>query len=313
MAHERNVEEIRQRYGLSEETLLDRVKENWIGYVFILPLFLAFGALFYFPIARGVWITFTDTRLGEGGQFVGIENYVWLISNDLFQFAFGWTLVFVLSVTFLQLTIGLLAALLLNEIRKGAKEWLSALIMAPYFSAPLAGGIIWFWFLNSSYGLIPRLVAQVAGSSPSFLAEGLWPYLALILAQAWHDYAYAAIIYGAALISVPSEQYEAAAMSGAGRIRRFRDVTVPHLLIPTIVILALRTAWNVAEFAQPFELTGGGPGTRTMLLSIMTYDIAYTDLYFSRAFTVGMVMILMSGAAAVVYITAIKEEDELYV
>lgn len=306
-------DEIRDRYGLTGRTLMDRVRENWEGYVFIIPLFIAFGALFYFPILRGIWITFTDARLGGGGEFVGLENYIWIVTNDLVQFSIGWTLVFVLTVTFLQLIIGLAAALLLHEIAQGVKDWLAALIMAPYFSAPLAGGVIWFWYVHANFGLIPRLLTDIIGSSPSFLAGGIWPYLVLIVAQGWHDYAYAAIIYGAALVNVPKEQYEAAAMSGAGRLRRFRDVTVPHLLIPTIIILSLRTAWNVAEFAQPFELTGGGPGTRTMLLSILTYETAYVELFFGRAFTIGMVMIAMAMIAAIIYITAIKEEEELYV
>ncbi|WP_321169885.1 ABC transporter permease subunit [Salinigranum rubrum] len=111
----------------------------------------------------------------------------------------------------------------------------------------------------------------------------------------------------------PREQYEAAALAGAGRLRRFRDVTLPHLVTPTIIILALRTAWNVAEFAQPFELTGGGPGTRTMLMSILTYETAYVNLQFSRAYTLGMAMIVISMAAAIFYVTVIQDEEELYV
>ena len=315
MAQEQpSADQIRERYGLAEETLLDRMKRNWVGYVFIIPTFIAFTGLFYFPILRGIWITFTDAKLGGGTtNFVGLENYTWMVTNDLFIFALGWTIVFVFGVTGLQLVIGLLAATLLAELRSGVREWTSALIMSPYFSAPLAGGVIWFWFLNSDYGLIPRLVGDIGGGSPSLLAEGLWPYVSLIVAQAWHDYAYAGIIYAAALVNVPSEQYEAAALAGASRLRRFRDVTLPHLITPTIIILALRTAWNIAEFAQPFELTGGGPGTRTMLLSILTYRVAYVNLTFGRAFTIGMVMIAMAMVAAIIYITAIQEEEELYV
>jgi multiple sugar transport system permease protein/sn-glycerol 3-phosphate transport system permease protein len=137
--------------------------------------------------------------------------------------------------------------------------------------------------------------------------------VSLIVAQTWHDYAYAGIIYAAALTAVPRGQYEAAALDGAGRLRRFRDVTLPHLLIPTVVILALRTAWNIAEFAQPFELTSGGPGTRTMLLSILTYRVAFVNLQFGRAFTVGVAMIVLSMTAAIIYVTAIKQEEDLYV
>lgn len=305
---------IRQKYGLEETTLVDRVRENWIGYLFIIPTFVMFSLLFYFPIVRGVYLTFTNTRLGEGGSFVGLENYAWLLTNDLFHFAFGWTLVFVFGTTLLQLIIGLFAALLLSEIRGNWRDWTSAIIMSPYFSAPLAGGVIWMWFLNSDFGMLPLVVSDFLGvEAPGFLSEGLWPYVSLIVAQSWHDYGYAGIIYAAAIVGIPREQYEAAALAGAGRVRRFRDVTLPHLITPTIIILALRTAWNVAEFAQPFELTGGGPGTRTMLMSILTYETAYVNLQFSRAYTLGMAMIVISMAAAIFYVTVIQDEEELYV
>ncbi|ELZ96405.1 binding-protein-dependent transport system inner membrane protein [Haloferax denitrificans ATCC 35960] len=293
---------------------MDRVRENWIGYLFIVPTFVMFTILFYYPIVRGVFLTFTNTRLGEAGSFVGLENYSWLLTNDLFHFAFGWTLAFVFGTTLLQLVIGLVAALLLSELRSRWRDWTSAIIMSPYFSAPLAGGVIWMWFLNSDFGMLPMIISDFLGvQAPSFLADGIWPYVSLIVAQSWHDYGYAGIIYAAAIVGIPREQYEAAALAGAGRLRRFRDVTLPHLVTPTIIILALRTAWNVAEFAQPFELTGGGPGTRTMLMSILTYETAYVNLQFSRAYTLGMAMILVSMTAAIFYVTVIKDEEELYV
>ena len=293
---------------------MDRLQENWIGYVFIIPTFLMFGLLFYYPMLRGLYVTFTNTGLGgTGGEFIGLANYMWLLSNDLFWFALGWTIVFVLGTTSLQLIVGLIVALLLNELAGRSKAVLTALLFSPYFSAPLAGGVIWFWFLNGDFGLVNRVLIDLGVQPPSFLAGKFWPYVSLIVAQTWHDYAYAGIIYAAALTAVPKAQYEAAALDGAGRLRRFRDVTLPHLLIPTVVILALRTAWNIAEFAQPFELTAGGPGTRTMLLSILTYRVAFVNLQFGRAFTVGVAMIILSMTAAVIYVTAIQQEENLYV
>lgn len=315
MAQERvrSPEEIREQYGLDEQTLGDRLRRNWAGYVFIVPTFVAFSALFYYPMLRGITMTFTDTRLGEPGQFVGIDNYVWLVTNDLFVYAFGLSIVFVAGTTFLQLLLGLFAALLLNELRDVAKDWIGAVIMSPYFAAPLAGGVIWSWFLDNDFGFVTKLFGAFGADAPAFLATGLWPIVSLVVAQTWHDYAYSAIIYAAALANIPEEQYEAAAQSGANRIQRFRDVTLPRLLIPTIVILSLRTAWNIAEFSQPFALTGGGPGTRTMLLSILTYRVAFVNNNFGRAYTVGMAMVVLSMTAAILYVKAIDEEENLYV
>jgi ABC-type sugar transport system permease subunit len=309
----RSREQIRERYGLNERTLTDRLKENWTGYIFIIPTFVAFSALFYFPILRGLYMTLTNTQLGQPGEFIGLENYVWLATNDLFVYALGVTVVFVAGTTFLQLVLGATAAILLNELREAAQDWVGALIMSPYFAAPLAGGVIWMWFLDNDFGFVVKFFGVFGVDPPALLATGLWPFVSLIVAQTWHDYAYSAIIYAAAISNIPSEQYEAAAQAGANRLQRFRDVTLPRLLIPTVVILSLRTAWNVAEFSQPFALTGGGPGTRTMLLSILTYRVAFVDLNFGRAYTIGMAMILMTMSAAVVYVKAISEEENLYV
>lgn len=298
---------------IEERTLRDRLEENWIGYVFILPVFIMFTLLFYYPILRGIRITFTRYTLGGTNPFVGLENYGWLLTNDLFFYSTGWTLIFVFTTTLLQLVIGLLVALLLHELVVKRRQWVAAIVMSPYFAAPVASGVLWFWFLHPNFGFMNRIFVALEMQPIYFLTEGIWPFVSLIVAQTWHDYAYAALIYGAALQSIPTSQYEAAAIEGANKFRRFRDITLPHLLTPTIIILAIRTAYNISEFAQPFQLTGGGPGTRTMLLSILTYQVAFVNLNFSRAYVVGLVMMLISMSAAVVYVLSIRTEDELYI
>lgn len=298
---------------LEERTLRDRLEENWVGYVFILPVFVMFTLLFYYPILRGIRITFTRYSLGGENPFVGLENYQWLLTNDLFYYSFEWTLVFVFATTVLQLLFGLLIALLLHELVVKRRQWLAAIVMSPYFAAPVASGVLWYWFLHPQFGFVTRIFVDLQMRPIFFLTEGIWPFVSLIVAQTWHDYAYAALIYGAALQSIPTAQYEAAAIEGANKLRRFRDITIPHLLTPTIIILAIRTAYNISEFAQPFQLTGGGPGTKTMLLSILTYQVAFVQLNFSRAYVVGMSMMVISMTAAAIYVLSIRTEDELYI
>lgn len=298
---------------LEDRTLRDRLEENWIGYLFIIPVFAMFTLLFYVPILRGIQITFTRYSLGGANEFIGLENYAWLLTNDLFFYSLGWTLAFVFSTTLLQLVFGLFVALLLNELVGARRQWMSAVVMSPYFAASIASGVLWYWFVHPNFGFTTRILVSLEEPVIYFLSEGLWPFVTLIIAQTWHDYAYASIIYLAALLSIPRAQYEAAAIEGATRWRRFRDITVPHLLTPTIIILAIRTAYNVAEFAQPFQLTGGGPGTKTMLLSILTYQVAFVNLQFSRAYVIGLVMMVISISAAVIYVLSIREEEELYI
>lgn len=313
MATENREQDLRERYGLDEETIVDKLSENWTDYLFILLPMSAFAVMFYYPIVRGLYITFFDYQLGGANDWIGLGNYLWLVTNDLFWHAFQWTMVFVASTTFLQLVVGLTLAVLVNELTSGWSEWTTAIIMSPYFCASLVGGIVWQWFVDAQYGVMGRLFSALGMDPIYFLSEGLWPYVVLIVAQTWHDFAYAGLIYVAALKSIPSSQYEAAAIDGATRFQRFRDVTLPHMMIPTVIILAIRTAWNLSEFAQPFALTGGGPGTQTYLLSILVYNVAFVQVDFARAYTVGIVMLVISVSMALIYVRFIQQEDELYV
>ena len=296
-----------------DASIFERIADHWIDYLFVLLPMAAFAIMFYYPIVRGLYITLFHYNLGAASTWVGLENYVWLVTNNLFWQAFEWTVIFVGATTFLQIVTGLTLALLVNELTSGWREWTTAIIMSPYFCASLVGGIVWKWFVNPEYGVMGRLFNAFGMDTINFLAQGWWPYIVLIIAQTWHDFAYAGLIYVAALKSIPTSQYEAAAIDGANRLQRFRDVTLPHLMIPTVIILAIRTAWNLSEFAQPFALTAGGPGNKTYLLSILVYDVAFTNFRFGRAYTIGIVMLIISVGMALVYIRFIRQEDELYV
>lgn len=307
------VERIRERYGVSESSVTTRIKENWIGYAFIIPTFALFAGLFYYPILRGLYLTFHRVSLGAPNTFVGLDNYVWVVTNDLFIHSLKTTLYFSFSTLVLQMALGLIAALLLNEIAKGYREWLAALIMAPYFTANIAAGITWKWFLNAQFGGVARLFRVFNWEPIGFLYSGVWPFVSLVVTTFWHDFPWAGVIYLAALQGIPAEQYEAAAMDGADRLERFRQVTLPHLKTPTIVILAIRTVYQVKEFAIPLQLTGGGPADQTLLMSIWTYRIAYVQEYLGRGYIVGIFMVIVALLPVVIYIRAINDEEELYV
>lgn len=306
-------ERIRERYGVSESSVTTRIKENWIGYAFILPTFVLFAGLFYYPILRGLYLTLHRVSLGASNTFVGLDNYIWVLTNDLFVHSVKTTLYFAFSTLVLQMVLGLLAALLLNEIVKGYREWLAALIMAPYFTANIAAGITWKWFLNAQFGGVARVFRIFNWEPIGFLHAGVWPFVSLVVTTFWHDFPWAGVIYLAALQGIPAEQYEAAAMDGAGRLERFRQVTIPHLKTPTIVILAIRTVYQVKEFAIPLQLTGGGPADQTLVMAIWTYRVAYVQEFFGRGYVVGMIMVIVALLPVVIYIRAIDDEEDLYV
>lgn len=306
-------ESLREQYDLSEPSLAERIKRNWIGYLFILPSLLMFGLLFYYPLARGIRLTFYSINLGGTRTFVGLSNYAWVLTNDLVYHSIKTTLLYAFSDLTLQMVLGLLAALALNEIRTGAREWLAALVMAPYFTSELVGGVIWKWFLSGQFGFLRRILTQFGQQPIGMLYTGVWPFVSLVIATVWHDFPWSGVIYAAALLAVPTDEYEAAALDGMNRLQRFRYVTVPHLKTPTIMILAIRTVAATREFAIPFQLTGGGPVNQTMVLSILIYQISYVERYLGRGFVLGIILLLLSVIPAAIYIRGITEEEDLYV
>jgi len=305
-------EAIRERYNIETPSLGERIKEHWIGYAFILPSFLMFIILFYIPLLRGIQLTFMEVRLGGADAFVGLEHYLWVATNDLLVHSVKTTLLFAFSTLALQVVLGLVSALFLNELTRGYREWLTALVMAPYFAAGLAAGLIWKWFLSGDFGLITRILHEFGMEPILFLNEGALPFLSVVLATVWHDFPWAGVIYVAALKGIPREQYEAAAMDGASRLHRFRDVTLPHLVTPTVIILVLRTVFQIKEFAIPFELTGGGPVNKTLVLSIFTFRVAYLEQSLGRGYVIGMIMLVLAVVPAIIYIRVLQEEKELY-
>lgn len=303
---------IRDRYGIEPPSLAERVKENWLGYAFIFPTLLMFTVLFYIPLFRGLQLSFMNVSISGQTTWVGLDNYAWVLTNDLLYHSIKTTLIFAFSTLTFQILLGLLAALVLHEITKGWREWLTALIMAPYFGAALAAGLIWEWFLSPNFGMVARVLGIFGMEPIGFLTEGVLPLLSIIMATVWHDFAWAGVIYVAALKGIPAEQYEAAAMDGAGRLERFRNVTLPHLRTPTVIILVLRTVYQIKEFAIPFEMTQGGPINRTLVLSVFTYDVSYVQQSLGRGYVIGIVMLVLSVVPAVLYIKIIQEEKELY-
>lgn len=284
-------------------TIVDAVyqalKKHYTAYLLLSPILIALGAVLYYPMIRGVIMTFY-----RFGDWVGIGNYIWAISDDLFHYSFLVTLLFLVGTLALQLVIGLLVALVLDKITR-FKAFFSALALASYMTPPIAGGIIWYWMYNPSFGLINVTLEFLANMRVYFLTD--WPIFSVIIAQTWKDFGYATIIYLAALKQIPHHLYEAADIDGAAPLGKFRFITMPHLKTATFIILAIRTTWNVVEFALPFEMTGGGPGGKSTFLSILLYKTGFIGYDLSRAYVVGMAMIAISLFALFVYIKLFKE------
>lgn len=279
--------------------------ENRAAYLLILPAMLAIGALLYFPMIKGTIMAFHSYGVGE---WVGISNFAKVFSDELFHYSLIITLIFIVSTIVLQLIIGLLIALIVDKVTKFS-GLASAIGVLPYMVPPVAGGILWFWMFSPSFGLINQAIQGIGLKRMYFLSQGYWPIFSIIIAQSWKDYGYASIIYLATLKQIPGYLYDSADVDGAGPLQKFRFITLPHLRTATLIILAIRTVWNIIEFAQPFELTAGGPGTRTTILSILLYKLGFVRFDLGSAYVVGLTQVFIALFAFLIYAKILVKEE----
>ena len=269
--------------------------DRWLIWLFLLPTVLFLVLLLWLPFIQGLWMSFHKWPFIGEPRWVGLQNY-----RDLFGAAYFWTtmrvtLLYSLS-TALQLAMALVAALALNQSFIRLKSVWRGVMLMPYAMPPVVVGAIWMYLLDPDLGMVTHyLLSWGIISEPIYwFSDPLWAKWIIMLVSSWTFWPFMFIIILAALQSVPEGYYELAEVYGANLWHRFRVVTLPHIRGAMLAAVIIRIAWNLAKIEQPFQLTGGGPGYETSVLSILTYRFAYLSGDFGMAFTVGLLLILVT-------------------
>jgi raffinose/stachyose/melibiose transport system permease protein len=266
---------------------------------FVVPALLLFGFVVLVPSARGVYYAFTDwDGLSPDFAFVGLGNFVEMVSDPAARQAVWHTLVIAVAITVIQNGIGLLLALGVNSAIK-SRNVLRVLLFAPAVITPIVTAYLWRNLLGPD-GAVNSLLGMVGLDSwrQNWLGDpdlALWSVVAVIV---WQFAGYSMVIFLAGLQSVPREIYEAAAIDGAGSVRRFWSVIRP-LLAPAFTInLMLSIIGGIKLFDQVFALTGGGPGHATDTLSTLIYKDAFTLGEFGYSIALAVVLTIIVAVAS---------------
>ncbi len=223
-----------------------------------------------YPTLFVVWMSFQKTRYYDLAGFIGLANYVDTLSSRAFWETTYTSLVYMAGSLVLSLGLGVLAALVLNNLTRGGAV-LRVLTLVPWTLSMAVVGTIWLWLFNPSYGPISYSMRQL-GLSPGLMLGD--PELALwltILVTSWWSFPYAMVIVTAAIQSIPKELYEAVGIDGGSWRAKFRYVTWPHL-IPTLGSTALTLGiLYLTLITLLIVLTGGGPLGATTTLSFEVF------------------------------------------
>jgi multiple sugar transport system permease protein len=260
-----------------EPTAWSRLKINreWLSFWFMLPA-AAFLILFLaYPLGLGVWLSFTDARIGRTGVFVGLENYEWLWDDSTFWLSVFNTLLYTSVASTIKFAVGLYLALLLNE-RLPFKAIIRAVVLIPFIVPTVLSAIAFWWLFDPQFSIISWSLRKMhlINENINFLGDVWNARWSVIFANIWRGVPFVAITLLAGLQTVSPSLYEAATIDGATSWQRFRFITYP-LLTPIIaVVMTFSVLFTFTDFQLIWAMTRGGPVNATHLMATLSYQRA---------------------------------------
>lgn len=285
---------------------------NWIttrAWLLMLPLLIVMIAIIGWPLIDTVRLSFTDAKLvGTAGGFVGLDNYVKMLSGSNFQRTLVTTTLFAVLSVAAEMVIGVLAALLLNQQFYG-RSVLRALMILPWALPTVVNATLWRLIYNPEYGALNAALTQIGllDTYRSWLGEPGTALTALIVADCWKNFPLVALIALAALQAVPRDITAASMVDGAGAWSRFRFVIMPYLAGPLMVALVLRTIEAFKVFDLIWVMTRGGPANSTRTLSILVYQEAFSFQRAGSGASLALIVTLLVTVLAVAYAALIRK------
>ena len=251
------------------------------GYLFLLPSLIGFAIFVLVPILGAFALSFFRWNLLTPPEFAGVNNYVQLISQDaVFRKVLGNTLFYAVTIVPIQLVLGLLFAVALNQGIRGLEIYRLIYFM-PVVTNIVAVAIVFQWLLNRDFGIANAWVWQLAESTgwniapPDWLNSSVWAKPAVVLLTVWKNVGFTMVIYLAGLQAVPDSLYDAAKVDGASSWQRFRYVTIPMVSPTTFFLLVIQMIGAFQLFSEPFVLTRGGPAQATLSIVYYIYQNAF--------------------------------------
>ncbi len=282
--------------------------DAFLGYFLVAPVVICLLILVVYPFLFAIWISFTDRMIGQGGRFVGLANYRYLINWIDFQTTVSNTVVLVLGVQSLKLAFGLGIAILLNQEIRGRQLWRS-LILIPWAMPAFVAYITWRLLLLPQGGAINYILLStgLAETHVDFLSTKALAMPSVITASLWRGFPFWVISFLAALQNVPQELYEAAAIDGAGPWQRFRHVTIPSIRHVVLVVVLLSTIWTTNSFEAVWLMTQGGPSNATMTFPVLAY-FGLQNMRIAEAASVSVSMLPIFGFLAFIVAKLLQED-----
>jgi multiple sugar transport system permease protein len=290
--------------GLSQRVL---GKDGPLALAFVAPGLLVILVVIALPFLDSIWLSFTTRHVGNVLSFVGLKNYAELLQDGFFRNAVRNSVVFTVYSEVFKITVGMIAALLLHNLRRG-RSILTGLVLLPWIIPTVVTALGWRSMVDPLFGGL-NAVLQTTNIGPLLLKLHFidsWPatwlgdsQLAMpvvIMVNVWKGIPFFTINFLAGLKAIPQDEYEAAAVDGATAWHRFRHVTLPGLKYVLIVAPLLSTIWTFNTFDIIWLMTQGGPANATTPFVIYAYEKAISQLEYGPGAAVALIMLPITAA-----------------
>ncbi|WP_375387186.1 carbohydrate ABC transporter permease [uncultured Amnibacterium sp.] len=269
----------------------------------LVPAVVFFGVFFIYPLVLGVRMSTTDYTAGTfitgEAPFVGLANFVHVVTGRLIGKAFLNTLLITAVSVSAELVLGLALALLFAKRFPGSR-WLPTLILIPWLLPSVVVGTIWKWLLSGD-GAVNGILSTFGLPTDIWLADPRTAIWALIAVSVWGSLPYWSTILGAALKQVPEELLEAAQLDGANGRQRLLAIVLPTIRPVISVLVILSVVYTLLIVDLVLVLTQGGPADSTVTLGFLSYQSAFDLFEFGDAAAYGMILLLVSLVFAIVH------------
>jgi multiple sugar transport system permease protein len=271
---------------------------NFLGLVFMLPAATVLLLFLTYPLGLGTWLGFTDTKIGRGGEWVGLENYEFLWGDAVTRLSVFNTIFYTVVASIIKFVLGLWLALLLNK-HLPFKSFIRAIVLLPFIVPTALSAIAFWWIYDAQFSIISWTLVKLGWIDRyiDFLGEPWLARLSVIAANIWRGVPFVAICLLAGLQTISPSYYEAASLDGASDWQQFRFVTLP-LLTPIIaVVMTFSVLFTFTDFQLIYVLTRGGPLNATHLMATLSFQRAIPGgaLGEGAALATAMVPFLMAA------------------
>ena len=293
--------------------ILMRNKIFWRTF-FLSPPLIVFSIFVLIPLINSFYYSFTNWNgFNSEYDFVGLENYTRIASDNLFQNSIFNTVIWLISAILIPTILGLLLALLIDSQVRGSNFFKSIFYLPICLSAVVVGQI-WIWIYQQEWGLLNTIINLFRENSFEYawLSKPETSLYSVIIAWSWQQTALSMVIYLAGLTSIPKNLLEASQIEGANIIQRTFFIVIPLLIPATIIVVALSMINSLKGFDILYIMTEGGPFHSSDTLAMHMYNESFRKYRMGYGSAISVVLFLIAVTIIGIYFRQLKKLDEIY-